>query len=68
MMAIAALSLPEAVMLRRAMKLPLIAIFFAVTTLGIIFTGYLFNILQISTDPILIITLASLIIYLVYFF
>ncbi len=46
MMAIAALSLPEAVMLRRAMKLPLIAIFFAVTTLGIIFTGYLFNLLQ----------------------
>lgn len=46
MMAIAALSLPEAIMLRRAMKLPLIIIFFSVTTLGIIFTGYLFNILQ----------------------
>ncbi len=46
MMAIAALSLPEAVMLRRAMKLPLIAIFFGITTLGIIFTGYLFNLLQ----------------------
>lgn len=46
MMAIAALSLPEAIMLRRAMKLKLIAIFFGLTSLGIIFTGYLFNILQ----------------------
>lgn len=46
MMAVAALSLPEAVMLRRAMKLKLIAIFFAITALGIIFTGYLFNLLQ----------------------
>ncbi len=46
MMAIAALSLPEAVMLRRAMKLKLILIFFGVTTLAIIATGYLFNALQ----------------------
>lgn len=46
MMAVAALSLPEAVMLRRAMKLKLIFIFFGITTLGIIFTGYLFNLLQ----------------------
>lgn len=46
MMAVAALSLPEAIMLRRAMKLKLIAVFFAITALGIIFTGYLFNILQ----------------------
>ena len=46
MMAVSALSLPEAIMLRRAMKLPLIAIFFGITTLGIIFTGYLFNLLQ----------------------
>ena len=46
MMAISALSLPGAVMLRRAMRLPLIAIFFGITTLGIIFTGYLFNLLQ----------------------
>jgi len=46
MMAVAALSLPEAIMLRRAMKLKLIAIFFGITTLGIIFTGYLFNFLQ----------------------
>ena len=46
MMAISALSLPEAVMLRRAMKLPLIAIFFGITTIGIILTGYLINFLQ----------------------
>ena len=46
MMAIAALSFPEAVMLRRAMKLKLIAVFFGVTTCAIIFTGYLFNLLQ----------------------
>lgn len=46
MMGMAALSLPEAVMLRRAMNLKLILIFFGVTTLGIIFTGYLFNALQ----------------------
>ena len=43
MMAVSALSLPEAIMLRRAMKLKLIAIFFGITTLAIIFTGYLFN-------------------------
>lgn len=46
MMAVAALSLPEAIMLRRTMKLKLIAIFFGITSLAIIFTGYLFNILQ----------------------
>ncbi len=46
MMAVAALSLPEAIMLRRAMHLRLIAIFFAITTLAIIFIGYLFNFLQ----------------------
>ncbi len=46
MMAMAALSLPEAVMLRRAMRLQLILIFFGVTTAGIIVTGYLFNGLQ----------------------
>ncbi len=46
MMAVSALSLPEAVMLRRAMQLKLIVIFFAITTLAIIVTGYLFNMLQ----------------------
>lgn len=46
MMAMSALSLPEAVMLRRAMQLKLILIFFGITTAGIIITGYLFNLLQ----------------------
>ncbi len=46
MMAVSALSLPEAIMLRRVMHLKLIAIFFMVTTVAIIFTGYLFNFLQ----------------------
>jgi len=46
MMAVSALSLPEAIMLRRVMKLKLIAIFFGITALGIIITGYLFNLLQ----------------------
>jgi len=43
MMAMAALSLPEAIMLRRTMYLKLIGIYFAITTLAIIFTGYLLN-------------------------
>lgn len=46
MMAIAALSLPEAIMLRRAMKLQLIFVFFGITTISIIAIGYLFNLLQ----------------------
>lgn len=46
MMAVASLSLPEAIMLRRAMKLKLIAVFFGITALAIIITGYLFNALQ----------------------
>jgi hypothetical protein len=46
MMAISGLSLPEAVILRRAMKLKLILIFFGIVTVGIIITGYLFNLLQ----------------------
>ena len=47
MMAIAALSLPEAIMLRRAIKLQLIVLFFGITTLAIICIGYLFNMLQL---------------------
>ena len=43
MMAMAALSLPEAIMLRRTMQLKLIGIYFGITTLAIIFTGYLLN-------------------------
>jgi uncharacterized protein len=46
MMAVSALSFPEAIILRRAMKLKLIAIFFGTVTLAIIITGYLFNYLQ----------------------
>lgn len=43
MMAVSALSIPEAIMLRRVIELKLIALFFGITTLGIIFIGYLFN-------------------------
>lgn len=43
MMAMAALSLPEAIMLRRTMHLPLIALYFGITSLAIIVTGYLLN-------------------------
>ena len=46
MMAISALSFPEAVILRRAMKLKLILIFFGVVALAIILTGYVYNVLQ----------------------
>ncbi len=45
MMASAALSLPEAVILRRAMKLELIAIFFGIVALGIMLIGFAFNFL-----------------------
>ncbi|MFH1052858.1 MAG: permease [Candidatus Woesearchaeota archaeon] len=47
MMAISGLSFPEAVILRRAMKLKLIIIFFLVVTMAIILTGYIYNFLQI---------------------
>lgn len=43
MMAMAALSLPEAILLRRVMKLALIGLYFGITTLAIVFTGYLLN-------------------------
>ncbi|MFA5214570.1 permease [Sulfuricurvum sp.] len=43
MMAITALSLPEAMILKRIMSFKLIAIFFGTVTLGIIGVGYLFN-------------------------
>jgi YD repeat-containing protein len=47
MMAMAALSLPEAVMLRRVMRLNLIALYFLITASAIVFTGYLLNFLQL---------------------
>ncbi len=43
MMATVALSIPEMVILRRVLKPQLIAVFVAVTTAGILITGYLFN-------------------------
>lgn len=43
MMAITALSLPEAMILKRVMSMKLIAIFFGTVTLGIMGVGYLFN-------------------------
>lgn len=43
MMAVVGLSLPEALILKRAMKLKLLVYFFGVTTIDIIIIGYLFN-------------------------
>jgi len=45
MMAVTAISLPEFVILRRVMKLPLLAVFIGVVSTGIIGIGYLFNFL-----------------------
>lgn len=45
MMSVIALSLPELIILRRVLKPRLIAIFVAVVASGIVFTGYLFNII-----------------------
>ncbi len=45
MMAIVGLSLPEAFMLKRVLRLPLLLTFFGVVTIGIIIIGYLFNFL-----------------------
>lgn len=47
MMAVSSLSLPEAIILRRAMNLKLIAIFFGIVAAAIVVTGYLFNFIQI---------------------
>jgi len=47
MMSTSALSLPSAIILKRAMKNKLLLIFFFIVTLGIIITGYLFNLLQL---------------------
>ncbi len=43
MMSVIGLSLPEAVILKRVLKMPLLVTFFAVIAVAIIFTGYLFN-------------------------
>lgn len=46
MMAVTTLSLPSMIMLRKAVKPKLLALFIAICTVGIIIVGYLFNILQ----------------------
>lgn len=43
MMAVIGLSLPEAVILRNVLRLPLVFAFFGVVTVGILIVGYLFN-------------------------
>ncbi|PIP74900.1 MAG: hypothetical protein CO135_00210 [Candidatus Levybacteria bacterium CG_4_9_14_3_um_filter_35_16] len=43
MMSVTALSFPEMVILRKVLKLKLLGIYIAILSLGIIFTGYLFN-------------------------
>jgi uncharacterized membrane protein YraQ (UPF0718 family) len=43
MTATVTLSIPEALILRRVMKLPLLLTFFGVTTVGIVLMGYIFN-------------------------
>ncbi|MFC1733458.1 permease [candidate division KSB1 bacterium] len=47
MMAIAGLSLPEGVMLKRVISLKLLATFFGLVAIGIIIIGYLFNAIEI---------------------
>lgn len=46
MMGVTTLSLPSMIMLRKAVKPKLLALFIALCTVGIIFVGYLFNALQ----------------------
>lgn len=46
MMAVTTLSLPSMIMLRKAVKPKLLAVFIGVCTVGIILVGYLFNIFQ----------------------
>jgi uncharacterized membrane protein YraQ (UPF0718 family) len=45
MMAVIGLSLPEMIILRKVLKLPLILIFISVVGIGIIIVGYLFNLI-----------------------
>lgn len=46
MMAVTTLSLPSLIMLRKAVKPKLLALFITICTVGIILVGYLFNLLQ----------------------
>jgi len=43
MMAVVGLSLPEALILKRVMKIKLLLYFFGITTINIMIIGYLFN-------------------------
>jgi uncharacterized membrane protein YraQ (UPF0718 family) len=45
MMSVIGLSLPEAVILKRVLKMPLLITFFAVIAVAIIITGYMFNLI-----------------------
>ena len=45
MMAVTALSLPEAMILKRILHIKLITIFFAIVSFGILLVGYLFNVI-----------------------
>jgi len=46
MMAVTTLSIPSMVMLRKAVKPKLLALFIAICTIGIIIVGYFFNVIQ----------------------
>ncbi len=46
MMAVTTLSLPSLIMLRKAIKPKLLALFIAICAIGIVLVGYLFNIIQ----------------------
>ncbi|MDD4125825.1 MAG: permease [Eubacteriales bacterium] len=48
MMAVTTLSLPSMIMLRKAVKPRLLAVFIAICTIGIIIVGYIFNTIQSS--------------------
>ena len=43
MMSVIGLSLPEAVILKRVLKMPLLITYFAVIAVAIMLTGYMFN-------------------------
>jgi uncharacterized membrane protein YraQ (UPF0718 family) len=45
MMSVTALSLPEMIILKKVLKPKLLAIYVTILTIGIIFTGYLFNVI-----------------------
>lgn len=47
MMAVAGLSLPEAIMLKKVISMKLLAVFFGTVAIGIILIGYLFNLIQV---------------------